>query len=183
MIPAFTPSGVLPFRIGDIRSLSSFAPFRTTSEELVRVFGASSHRKSLLLGFFQLREVLRSEGLTGIQWVDGSFSEDIESTKKRDPNDVDVLTIYTHPNINIEMDIQRRRAEFASTTALKAAFHVDHYFLSLSMDPLALVWFTRYWFGLFTHNRDGMCKGMLAVDLNTPQEDRRALHLLSGGAP
>ncbi|HEX9784266.1 MAG TPA: hypothetical protein VGA56_16255 [Opitutaceae bacterium] len=46
--------------------------------------------------------------------------------------------------------------------------------------PILTVEWTRSWTGLFSHRRDGIWKGMLRIDLNTPAEDTKASALLEG---
>jgi hypothetical protein len=48
---------------------------------------------------------------------------------------------------------------------VKAAFKCDAYFVDLSTEPASVVDQARYWFGLFSHRREGQWKGMLQVSL------------------
>ncbi|WPJ96972.1 hypothetical protein SH580_04525 [Coraliomargarita algicola] len=59
-------------------------------------------------------------------------------------------------------------------TAVKARFKLDHYAIDAGHSPQLTVEQIRYWLQLFTHNRDGVWKGMLKIDLNTPAEDSEA---------
>jgi hypothetical protein len=59
----------------------------------------------------------------------------------------------------------------------KAAFYCDAYFVDLTVKPLLLVDNTRYWFGLFSHQREtSLWKGMLQVPIAS--DDAAALALL-----
>ena len=63
---------------------------------------------------------------------------------------------------------------------IKMTYRLDHYFLDMAVHPVLTVEWTRYWTGLFSHRRDGVWKGMLRIDLNTPVEDTNARALLQG---
>ena len=49
-----------------------------------------------------------------------------------------------------------------------------HYLLDAGFRPEATLEHTRYWISLFSHNRSGVWKGMLRIELNTPAEDSAA---------
>lgn len=51
---------------------------------------------------------------------------------------------------------------------------VDPFFLSLGSPPAMVVDVTRYYFGLFSHRRDRVWKGLLAVELLDPADDAAA---------
>lgn len=42
---------------------------------------------------------------------------------------------------------------------------------------------TRYWILLFSHNRQGVWKGMLRIEINTPADDTAARQELASQAP
>jgi hypothetical protein len=46
-------------------------------------------------------------------------------------------------------------------------------------DPVSLVNQTKYWFGLFSHKRNGVWKGMLQVPLCPPAADAAIAALLA----
>ena len=141
--------------------------------ELVRRLGGSPERHTILKGFFDLRIALRSLGMVaGFQWLDGSFVEDIEMTGERAPRDIDVVTFFhpvpsvpaNHPLVPILTD----RLES------KRRFHVDHILAPLDSRPEDLVDDARYWYGLFSHRRDEVWKGLVQIELNTPADDAQA---------
>lgn len=57
-------------------------------------------------------------------------------------------------------------------------YRVDHYFVDVSLDGLRLAMHVRYWFGLFSHRRDQIWKGMISVPLSSENDDREALQIL-----
>ena len=100
MIPPFMQNGTLPpIRPGKAGHDGDRAPYRVTSSAFIDNFAYSPERKNILHGFLEYRKALYSLGIVaGFQWIDGSFTEDIEMLENRSPNDVDVVTICNLPN-------------------------------------------------------------------------------------
>ncbi len=61
---------------------------------------------------------------------------------------------------------------------VKPVFKCDPYFVDLSMTPESLVSQARYWFGLFSHRRTGIWKGLLQVPLAVSQDDADASNVV-----
>ena len=57
---------------------------------------------------------------------------------------------------------------------VKATYHIDHFWLPLGSLPFRVVDQTRYWYGLFSHRRDRVWKGIVAVDFNNVAGDAAA---------
>jgi len=125
--------------------------------------------------FLDFRERLTTEGLTnGFQWLDGSFLEDIEVRESRPPKDLDVITVYWGYDIAFQLALMGRFPEVADPRLAKINYPLVHYPLDADYSPEATVELTRYWISLFSHNRLGVWKGMLRIELNTPAEDAAA---------
>ena len=63
--------------------------------------------------------------------------------------------------------------------AVKAAHHLDAFFVDMDGTVEVVVDSTRYWLGLFSHRRgDSMWKGMVNVSLSDNGDDARASQLL-----
>ena len=137
---------------------------------LVKRFATSPERIEILMGLIGYREKLRSLGLQdGFQWIDGSFVEQVELTRSRPPADVDVVTFARRPAITDEewVNLAQANVQLFDQTAVKTQFKCDAYFVDLGINPALIVSDTRYWFGLFSHQRDtSLWKGMLAVPLD-----------------
>lgn len=181
MIPAFNVSGVLPPFVGDSPTIpAAMSPYQTTMTALVKRFATSAERIEILLGLIAYRTELRSMGfLDGFQWIDGSFVEQIEITRSRPPADVDVVTFARRPIIEIEewIKLVQTNSPLFDQAAVKAKFKCDAYFVDLGINPALIVNDTRYWFGLFSHQRDtALWKGMLAIPLDS--DDAEAQQLL-----
>ncbi|MCU0795140.1 MAG: hypothetical protein MUF31_04310 [Akkermansiaceae bacterium] len=140
--------------------------------ELVDKLATSPARKGILDGFLKFRARLRSEGLTqGFQWLDGSFLENVELREGRAPRDLDVVTVYWGYDQAFQVDLAARFPEFGSRIQSKATFGLDHFPFDAGFGPVQTVELTRYWALLFSHNRQGVWKGMLRIDLDTDADD------------
>ena len=170
-IPPFNTSGVLPPFVGDNPTNSAqMAPFAVDFTELVQRFGTSTDRWKLLGGLHSYREELRASGLqTGFQWIDGSFIEDIEKTRGRPPADIDVVTFTVLPAGVSPRAFQAQNSGLFDRNSTRLRFHCDAYFVDLGIGtrrPDLLVAQSRYWYGLFSHQRASyLWKGMLQIDL------------------
>lgn len=183
-IPAFDHNHVLPPHLGDPRVRGDLSPFPATSLEVCERFAASPERRGILGRWLDFRGKLHALGITtGFQWLDGSFLEDVETSKNRPPNDLDLVTFYAVPAGEAPADFLNRvnnaLPAFFDRRLSKMAFSLDHFSVHLGSPGAALVDHARYWSGLFAHNRDGVWKGMLRVELNTPVEDSAAVSRLS----
>lgn len=183
-IPDLTISGVLPPYIGSPILAAQMSPYDTTLVRIVQKFGKSPARIAILRGLLAYREQLSSIGMvTGYQWLSGSFMDDIEALEVRDPRDIDMVTICYRP-ASCGKDDSAWTVFFNSNLHLfdpkktKDAFSCDSYFIDLDMDGFSVVDQARYWFGLFSHSRVGLWKGMLRVPLEVSQDDLDASALL-----
>ena len=171
-IPDFDHNLVLPPHTGDPRSASEVSPYPCTTVDLCRKFSTSPERKAILVRFLDFRDRLRSEGLTqGFQWLDGSFLEDIEAQESRAPRDLDVVTFFWGYDFAFQKALGLAFPEFSNSKLSKAAFSLDHYPVDAGFSPAFTIESTRYWSQLFSHNRRGVWKGMLKIDLNTEADD------------
>lgn len=184
VIPDFDHNLVLPPHMGDPTSPSQVSPYPCTTLDLCRKLGTTPERRAILEKFLDFRERLRSEGLTqGFQWLDGSFLENIELRDSRPPNDLDVVTFFWGYDYPFQLNLGAVFPEFANPTLAKASFSLDHYPVDAGFSPAFTVESARYWSQLFSHNRLGVWKGMLKIDLNTPADDVAARTELSNTAP
>ena len=105
--------------------------------------------------------------------------EDIEGLEARHPNDVDVVTFCHRPiamktNHAVWEEFLTSNISLIAPMQVKAAFKCDAYFVDLDVEPAAIVYQTRYWFGLFSHRRGGLWKGMLEIPLAVTTDDSDA---------
>ncbi len=183
-IPVFDHNRVLPPHLGNPTFPGQLSPYPCTSLELCQALGTSPDRRVILGRFLDFRERLWNEGLkNGFQWLDGSFLEDVETLEGRPPRDLDAVTIYWGYDLAFQVDLTSRFPEFANPALSKANFSVDHYPFDATANPVLTVESARYWSLLFSHSRTGVWKGMLRVELNTPNEDAGARAELAKPVP
>lgn len=177
-IPHFDLNFVLPPHIGNPTEPNDVSPYKCDTLELCHRFATTKERTDLLKYLLSFRARMDALNINhGIQWVNGSFCEDIESSESRSPRDIDVVTYYN--GTVITPAILTSFPEFSSPTLSKTNFFLDHYPVDFTHDPFVTINMTRYWIQLFCHKRNLIWKGILELSLNTPREDRLALDYLN----
>ncbi|MCY2987335.1 MAG: hypothetical protein NTY19_05650 [Planctomycetota bacterium] len=181
-IPPFDSiRNTLPPHLGDPRNPADLSPYPCTVQELCVRFATSAKRKTILEGFLDLRAELLTLGVRGFQWLDGSLLEDIETLESRDPENIDVVTFVASPDDSAKLFAAiKPKPELLSRHHVKGTFLVDHFWVPLGCPPRELVYHARYWYGLFSHRRGGVWKGMLVVELASPADDDAARKGLGG---
>jgi hypothetical protein len=187
MIPQFDLSEVLPpFTGGDPTKPANMSPYSAQMTEVVERFCTSADRKAILSGLLRYRTDLMSAGIiSGFQWLDGSFVENIEASENRAPGDVDVVTFFDRPvgDSREWRDWWADNAHLFNPRATKTTYKCDVYGVDLNTAPENIVNQTRYWFGLFSHRRHrGPWKGMIQVALDAT-DDAKAEALLKDLMP
>nr|WP_217160898.1 hypothetical protein [Thiocystis violascens] len=153
------------------------APYRAELFEVIQRFGNTKERREILEGLVNYRNALRAAGIhSGFQWLDGSFVEDCEKIRGRPPKDIDIITFSVRPDAVSESASWREfvlsRPDLFDPETTKLHFRCDAYFVDLSVNPVHLVAHTRYWFGLFSHQRDTfLWKGMIEVPFGRNDSD------------
>jgi hypothetical protein len=185
-IPDFTISGILPPFLGSTATDPALmSPYETS---LVRIAGklcGSPERKEIFRGLLKYRQELVSLGFTdGFQWLSGSFMEDIEKLETRQPRDVDLVTFCHRPAAILDdaawATFVNANVKLLLWQLVKPVYKCDAYFVDLNTEPENIVNQARYWFGLFSHRRTGIWKGLLQIPLAVTKDDADAS--LSGGA-
>ncbi len=174
-IPDFASNGCLPpFVNGNPTNPAHRSPYDTSMFQVVERFCSSGERAKLLLGLNEYRKHLFEGGfVSGSQWVDGSFVEDVEAKHNRPPSDIDVVTLFHRPlKYQIDQatwvdDYQKTlHREFFDTGRMKATFRCDTYAIDLDAGASSLVRDTVYWGGLFSDIRGSTeKKGILCIPL------------------
>ncbi|HBD26831.1 hypothetical protein [Flavobacterium sp.] len=182
MIPKFDHNHVTPPHIGDPTDKSQLSPYLSNSFEFTKHFATSPERVEILKGLLKFRKKLNDVGIIeGFQWLDGSFTENIEIVERRSPRDLDIVTLFNPKKLTPEQvkNIEDNFVEFFDFQTSKTNYKLDHYPFNYAMDPLFTVDYTRYWIQLFSHNRLGVWKGIIRLELNTPDLDNEASEYLS----
>jgi len=178
-IPNWNACGVLPpidmvAPVSDARS-----PYQASLDDVILRFGTATQRREILAGWLSYRKSLHAAGLvSGFQWLDGSFLEDVEMTESRPPNDIDCVTFYRLPVGTSERELVQSNPELFITNQVKAKFKVDGYTANLALPSHLLVKRSCYWYSVWSHRRDLSWKGFVEVDLE-PTNDGSALKLLA----
>ncbi|WP_404810119.1 DUF6932 family protein [Marinobacter nauticus] len=171
MIPELNQSGVLPpFIPGQgPTDPAGMAPYKTTISEFVLRYAHSPERRRILRGLLDYRKKLREIGISsGVQWLDGSFVENVELNRGRPPADVDIVTFAFRPTDDFEQwkKLVSGNKDLFLPNEAKQKYFCDAYFVDLNTHPLHVVSNTRYWFGLFSHQREScLWKGMVEVPI------------------
>jgi len=182
VIPELNQSGVLPPFISEQGPTdpAGMAPYKTTISEFVLRYAHSPERRTIIRGLLEYRKKLRQVGiLEGFQWLDGSFVESVELNRGRPPADVDIVTFSFRPTNDLEhwKKIVSGNTDLFFPSESKKKYQCDAYFVDLSTHPIHVVNNTRYWFGLFSHQRDSyLWKGMVEIPIVCDDDD--ALEIL-----
>ncbi|KAF2512823.1 hypothetical protein EYY60_06865 [Flavobacterium zhairuonense] len=179
MIPKFDHNFVIPPHLGNPTSKEHLSPYCCTTLELCQTFVTSQNRIEILKGLLSFRKKMNDFGITqGFQWLDGSFTEDVENRENRPPNDLDLVTFFGGISIEHQEIILKEFIEFGDSQTAKLNYKLDHYPVDYCYSPDVTVELTRYWIQLFTHNRLGIWKGILRLELNTPHIDEESYEYL-----
>lgn len=174
-IPEWNTRGVLPPCKVNAPTSAERSPYCVRLLDLVLHFAASPARREILLGYLEFRRRLHEIDLvSGFQWLNGSFAEDIERLEERPPRDIDVVTFYRTPEGQTQESLFQTSPALFTPSRIKQEFHVDGYFQELGVDdPEYLVERSTYWSSVWSHRRGGLWKGFLQVDLS-PNGDEEA---------
>ncbi|WP_315789781.1 MULTISPECIES: DUF6932 family protein [unclassified Bradyrhizobium] len=188
-VPAFDMRGFLPPFVGADGTTRDRSPYVTKASEMVAAMATSPARENLLFGLLKYRRMLGAAGYTdGIQFVDGSFVENVELRENRDPGDIDVFSFLVRPQA-FRVDPAKWAAVGFPNWVLylmnreknKQRFRIDSYGIAVDQHgALGIINETIYWYSLFSHKRlTHDWKGFLCVPLNLA-DDEEALSALIG---
>jgi len=190
MIPDFDVHGVLPPILPDKGGSSpERSPYPSTMLAVCQRFGDSAERRRILRGVLALRAALRAVGLAvGHQWIDGSFTEDVERLRGRAPHDADVVTFAVVGDEAAQREVLAADPGLFDSAACKRRYKVDHYLLPADRtldEPYA----RRVGFGysMWSHQRETWrWKGFVSVALDSDAEAQAWLEAQDapdGGTP
>lgn len=174
-LPEWNSQGFLPAILpGEAGHSLNRSPYAISCIELVERFGSSIKRLEILQGFLNYRKSLHALGLVqGVQWLDGSFVENIEVLEGRAPNDIDVVTFANMPEGESQKSLLDSNSSLFIPTAIKQTYKVDGYCIFL--DGQANQNFIKqvtYWYSMWSHTRSKQWKGFLQLDLNNTDDDQ-----------
>lgn len=178
-IPEWNDIGALPPFVGHPTDARECSPYPAPLAEVAARFGDSPERRRLLFGLMDYRAELHQAGLvSGFQWVDGSFVEDIKWQEDREPRDLDVVTFCRLPDGQTSKTLEASFPALFTPAKIKRLHSVDARIVLMEPEKLEeVIGLAAYWEGLWGHRRDGRRKGYLQVDLSRDEDEaaRRAL--------
>lgn len=178
VIPDWNAEGLIPPINEQNPASLDRSPYEVELLAFVLHFATSHDRCAILSGYLAHRAELHRMGMSdGFQWLDGSFTENIELIDKRAPRDIDVVTFTPegdpfYDNLS-HNDLRLLGNTSADKAYVKQQFMVDFYVQSLCDAPEVLVEMTSYWYSMWSHRRSKQWKGFLRVSLD-PQQDQAA---------
>jgi hypothetical protein len=177
MIPDHSLSGVLPPFVGENpANRAEASPYLASMSEFVQRFCTTMERARLLSGLLKYRSGLANLMVRdGMQWIDGSFLEEVEATRKRPPQDIDLITLAHRPETHqTDQDWEllfRANIGFFVPSFVKETFHCDAYFIDLDKRADILIKDVCYFHGLFSHQRDTLLwKGIVEIPLESDDD-------------
>ncbi len=174
-LPAWEVNGFLPSVSEDHPTSSrNRSPYHLSLLEMVEYFGFSPERCRLLEGLLDFRAELHQAGLIrGVQWINGSFVENVEAWENLSPNDIDIVTFYRMPNGHTQQSLL---ADFPTLFDghWVESHALDTYFVFMNpSSPESVVRHAAYWYSLWFRTRGGSWKGFLEGTLG-PTHDAQA---------
>ena len=169
----YSMRGVVPHHLEDWPERPVMPPYSISLTEFARHFTYSATRISLFRGLLDIRKSLKLQGISGFQWVNGSFVQS-EAIYGRDPDDIDILTwVICDSDEHFEELIKDIDCE-----AMKRDNHC-HVFFAPAVEGKIPWHYGAYWLWLFGHTNTikvldekdrGLAKGFFEVDLADSEE-------------
>lgn len=179
-IPDWSLQGILPpVRPGGSAVNRDRTPYRADLSDFLERFSLTQARIELLEGFLEYRKALHEIGIvSGFQWINGSFAENIEILEGRDPRDIDCVTFYVMPDGEDEESLYYKNQHIFDHNKVKSTFHIDSYYINIE-DTLTqeIIDDLTYWYSMWSHRRDLVWKGFIQLDID-PAQDEEAHRLL-----
>lgn len=193
-IPSFDRHGVIPpIRPGQQGISPDRSPYPIDLLSFCQHFGGSQPRRVILAGLIELRaELYRANKIDGFQWIDGSFTEDVETVRNQPPNDIDVVTFAPLGDELSQSQFCKEFLHLVNPRLSKQQYKVDHYFFPTDVPFLSeTAHQLAYWYSIWSHRRaDNRWKGFVAVPLASNDAEAKAWlaqheepPLNSGGTP
>ncbi|NYE26539.1 DUF6932 family protein [Pigmentiphaga litoralis] len=185
MIPAWNTEGVLPpVRPGVAGHHPDRSPYKASLDAFVDAMGTSETRLHIIKGLLAFRRAIHETGIqTGFQWLDGSFTENVETLESRDPRDVDVVTFFHVPEGETQASLVAKCPRLFDHAYVKHTYKVDSYWDVLGL-PIReqSVRQICYWYSMWSHRRTGTWKGFVQVDLDASQDPFATQQLIQAQA-
>lgn len=179
----FNSAGVIPPVADSSGTNRNRSPYILTIEQFVEMFSYTEERIIILENFLKYRLELYKVGIVdGFQWLNGSFTTDVEITESRPPNDIDVVTFFNLPSGETQASFLPKTNNLLDTNSTKSKYMVDVYPVVLGEKITSyFINDITYWYSMWSHRKsDNMWKGFIQVALD-PNNDSTVLRSLKGG--
>lgn len=180
-LPSWNAQGFLPpIAPGESGNSALRSPYLVELSEFIDQFAFSPDRIRLLEGFLKYRAELHGlQILSGFQWLNGSFLEDIETLENRSPRDIDAITFFHMPPGLDEDTLVKSKPFLFDSVLCQHKFKVDAY-ISVLGNPMEKedVQLISYWYSMWSHRRSGFWKGFAQIDL-APDQDVACSQILA----
>ena len=181
-IPPFDHNNVLPPYFGEETNRNTWSPYHCTIFDFCQRFNTSATRSELLLKLIDFRLGIVKNGLqNGFQWIGGSFVTNKEAIDTRAPNpsDIDLVTLFYGTDETFFNTFDLVFPSFADAALAKNKFNLDHYFIPIDYLGTDAIDDILYWVQFFTTSKLGVRKGIIKLELNTPELDIKAKEYIS----
>jgi hypothetical protein len=172
---------IAPIAEGEDGVSDNRSPYKISIIDFVKNFSYTQDRCHIISKFLDYREkIYQLEINEGFQWVDGSFTENVEELRQRPPSDIDLVNFIYQPS-QINEEYWAEHGYVFDHDIAKQNYLVDSYWVNLSVnDKEYIVNQTAYWYSMWSHQRDtNIWKGFYQIAL-TPQDDIMARQWLEG---
>lgn len=156
--------GVIPPVIDNDGTNLQRSPYEINIVDFVKLFATSQERIVILKGLIEYRLKLYEIGIkNGFQWVDGSFTESVETTRNRPPNDIDIVNFADLSSI--DESVIKQNSSLFDNNYNKSHYKVDGYWVNLNQPLKDGIKNCTYWYSMWSHQKQtNLWKGFFSID-------------------
>jgi len=120
-----------PVRSTRLGNSSDRSPYLIDLSSFIGRFATSPQRLKILDGLLRFRaDLYRADIVSGFQWLDGSFLEQIEVLENRAPRDLDVVNFLDLTKMDQSALVQQHQALF-DNKQVKEVYALDTYLVQI----------------------------------------------------
>ena len=168
-LPEWNSSGFIPPIHPSVNGFDlNRSPYSVRISDFVEEYATSNIRIDILNGLLDYRKALRDANIAqGFQWIDGSFSENIELIEGRSPRDIDVLTYIRLSEGDTDDKLFSRAPIIFDKKQVKKLWKVDGYLHPLGDEvDYNSIKMISYWYSMWSHRRNNDWKGFVQISLD-----------------
>ena len=171
MIP-WGPDGLLPINYINNLGEEVYSPFSMTLPQFFEGFGGSPERVTLIKSLLVYRERLRAAGISSwVHWVNGSFVENALVTRQREPDDMDLVTIYEIPNSFPPDEFKAAHPEIFDELTIEKNMRLDSYSVPYNGDSIRDVLIALdFWRDFWSRTKEGQPKGFILLGCDQAED-------------